>query len=405
MASSEDNSTYFFNQWQMPLLFPQREMLSYFELVAYLAPAGAAETAIWNFPPFPSGGAIGKVLGSGFPTSLAEADDRFVYSVLNQDRIDFPAYLWGDVAVVFSNSYIRNATLLVPTDTGDFACACNHNFTTTFCKQWNQSSCKRFWFCDWEFAEGGHGLHGAESAGMCAGGEKGTLYEHNCTAWPGQPSGTWLQNDHLLAPYAYWYNETDVAALDRVATLLSRMLVTKGTNVSAAHFDYYYEAELLGRLTFPDAVHFVIADLGKLFGTELGTKVRQWCARWGWALIWSPGIYANPQPPVYPPTNFSGRRRVIDPAALKQSRVGGNVSGSVIAAAEPVFARWWEVAVAARRAGTLPTTADVFGWWDGLVAGAGDFQIEPLFAGDCADSDSCIGTLLRTKECVCYDST
>jgi hypothetical protein len=74
-----NESTYFYNQWQLPLLFPQREFRSYFELVSYLAPAGAAEPALWGFPPFSSGGAIGRVLGSGFPSSMSEANDRFVY--------------------------------------------------------------------------------------------------------------------------------------------------------------------------------------------------------------------------------------------------------------------------------------------------------------------------------------
>jgi len=386
-----NESTYFFNQWQMPLLFRQREFASYFELVAYLAPAGAAEPAIWGFPPFRGGGALGKVLGSGFPTSIAEADDRIVYTVLNQHRVDFPAYLWGDVAVVFSKRYIRNATLLEPTDTGDYVCGCNRNFTGSFCPQWNQSSCKKFWFCHWD-------------DGLCAGGEQGEYFEHNCSAWPGTPSGTWEHNDHLFAPFAFWYNETEPKALDRVATTLARMLVREGVNVSASHFDYYYEAELFGKLEFPAAVSFLIADVGKLFGTPLGGKVRQWAARWGWPLTWSPGVYANPKPPVYPPQNFSARRRILDPAALRLSRAGGNVSGSAIEAGEAAFAKWWTIAEKARSAATEPpSTAAVNQWWNGLVGAAGGFQIDPLYGDDCAAPDRCLGTLRDTRACVCYD--
>ena len=76
--------------------------------------------------------------------------------------------------------------------------------------------------------EGGH-----IDGGVCAGGENGAEYQHNCSAWPGTPSGTWGDTDHLLAPYAYWYNKTDTEALDRVATLLGRMLVRTSLNVSA----------------------------------------------------------------------------------------------------------------------------------------------------------------------------
>jgi hypothetical protein len=37
---------------------------------------------------------------------------------VNSHKVDFPAYPWGNVAVVFSNDYIRDATLIEPTDTG-----------------------------------------------------------------------------------------------------------------------------------------------------------------------------------------------------------------------------------------------------------------------------------------------
>lgn len=378
----------------MPLLYPQREFLSYFSLVAYLAPAGAAEPAIWGFPPFSGVAAgIGRVLGSGFPASLAEADNRIVYTVLNQARVDFPAYLWGDVAVVFNNSYIRNSTLLEPTDTGDYVCACNRSFTASFCRQWNQTSCKEFWYCNW-----------AAESEVCEGGERGAAYEHNCSAWPGAPSGTWNHVDHLLSPYAYWYNQSDAAALDRVATLLGRMLGRSCVlNVSAARFDYYFEAELFGRLEFPTAVRFVVADMGPLFGTALGATVRQWCTRWGWPLLWSPGVYAHPEPPSYPPRNFTSNRRILDPAALLQSRAGGNLSRAGITAAVGVFERWWAVAEAVRANASAPTTAEVTGWWEGLAAAAGGLRIEPLYAGDCATPDDCIGRLTASSDCICYN--
>ena len=172
-------------------------------------------------------------------------------------------------------------------------------------------------------------------------------------------------------------------------------------------FDYYYEAEIFGRLEFPAAVNFVIADIGTiaqlfvvflldkiqrsnintyetnshvltharmmqstgtLFGTQLGSKVRQWCARWGWPLVWSPGVYAHPTPAHWPPSNFTGRRRVVDPGSLRHTHAGRNMSAAAIDAGKAVFERWWSAANSSRSAagGGEPTTETVSMWWEGL---------------------------------------
>ena len=146
--------------------------------------------------------------------------------------------------------------------------------------------------------------------------------------------------------------------------------------------------------------------MGTLFGTSLGAKVREWCARWGWPLVWSPGVYAHPEPSEWPPTNFSGRRRAVDPGSLVFSRAGHNVSTAVIDAGEALFKRWWDAANTSRSAAGSgdPTTETVSMWWDALTRGDGaPLKIESLYPGDCTGGSSCIGVFTNDKrDCLCY---
>ena len=60
----------------------------------------------------------------------------------------------------------------------------------------------------------------------------------------------------------------------------------------------YLEAMPAARLRLPDAVHFLIGSFPALFGSELGTKLRDWCVQRGWILLWSLGLNLGPNAQV-----------------------------------------------------------------------------------------------------------
>ena len=240
------DATWFYNQWQMPLLFQQRELTSYYELISYLAPAAALETAIWKFPNFTTPVPFQKDLWpGGYPADMKEASDRVVYGIFNQHKLDFPNFLWGNVAAIFNNSYVRRMTLLTSIDSGDWTCGCDAPFTAHFCTSWtNETACKHFWYCNWEAASSTC----QPSAYSVSGEPRGPDPEHNCTAFGRLPTGTLDHHAHLLLPYARWYVPPAApphAAAERLATLLNRMLQpwkTVSNMTTYGLFDFYYEA-------------------------------------------------------------------------------------------------------------------------------------------------------------------
>ena len=100
------DAKYFYNQWQLPVLFPQRESVAYYELLSFLGPAAAMEVELYKLRPFtaPIPGRTSSqppLWPGGWPANLSEASDRLMYAILNQHQVDFPTWLWGDVAVIF----------------------------------------------------------------------------------------------------------------------------------------------------------------------------------------------------------------------------------------------------------------------------------------------------------------
>ena len=117
------NATWFPSQWQLPMLYPAREERAYFQLVSFLAPAGATEMQIYDLAPF-TGSFAGSPRGrslwpGGWPADLAEASGRLVYGILNAHAVDFPLFNWGDVGVVFNNSEVCLLCRALPRFYGD----------------------------------------------------------------------------------------------------------------------------------------------------------------------------------------------------------------------------------------------------------------------------------------------
>ena len=68
---------------------------------------------------------------------------------------------WGDIAVVFNTSKVSDMVVYPAIDSGDYACACDTNFTSHFCGEWrNETACKEFWYCKWGPQGGTYSDHG-----------------------------------------------------------------------------------------------------------------------------------------------------------------------------------------------------------------------------------------------------
>jgi hypothetical protein len=387
------NASWFYNQWQLPVLYEKREMAAYYELISFIAPAAAAEMGLWNMDAFSAPNPFGNIWPGGWPANLSEASDRVVYAVMNQDKVDYPCFLWGDVAVVFNNSYLRPMVILTPMDTGDFTSYCNQTFVDGFCPTWtNASACGEFWFCGWDAA-----------SSSCVSGTAG-LSRHDCTVWPNHPMGTLDSFDHLYVPFANWYGEG--AAADRLAFLIARSLLpwSETINMTVPYFDYYFEADLAGNPAFPDAVRFVIASIPDLFGTDLGTRVRALCAKWGWPLVWSLGTKAYPIPDPadtpYPDT-WPATTRVLDPLSLRSTTVARNMTFAPDSA--DTMGRLWSAAVEFRATHPSPAPGDYRAWWAQMEAALDHtLFLQPLRGRSCGTPDRCIGTTRDGDDCVCY---
>ena len=104
------------------------------------------------------------------------------------------------------------------------------------------------------------------------------------------------------------------------------------------------EPNLAGTIRYPDGVKLIVAELPSLFGTQLGERVRDFCKKWGFALLWGMGKNGKESDLVL-------NRRLLDVPALSHSTVGHNLSVSAVSAT--AFAKAWDAANSSR-AGTVP---------------------------------------------------
>jgi hypothetical protein len=63
------------------------------------------------------------------PASLAEAQQRPLYTALNSRAVDAGNPPFGPIAAVFSNGYARNMTFIGVADSGMWESVCNRSFT------------------------------------------------------------------------------------------------------------------------------------------------------------------------------------------------------------------------------------------------------------------------------------
>eukprot|EP00438_Fugacium_kawagutii_P018302 Skav212451 [mRNA] locus=scaffold385:43035:44417:+ [translate_table: standard] len=293
------------------------------------------------------------------PKNKLEARERSAYFMLNSLRVDAGSPLFGDVSVVLKPSFAHATAIISPVDSGSWAGFCNGSYPTPR-----------------------------------------PSYVHNCSAFPGhQGLGTFHALDHLFgANEAYWTTP------DAFLRPLERLLASDDASTALNGNDLvrYFEVLPVAQVTFAD-VKFVIADFPHLFGTKRGGRVRTWCQRNGWVLLWSLGLnvgfstnYGYPHFwDVFNTGPFRTRPRLIDPEFL---RTWMNISSFVL----DVFNHSWrqfETRRTAARDREIPLQPIEFqAAWTALVSKLSDLQISPVRA-HCHDLDLCIG--VTSRGCLC----
>jgi len=318
-----------------------------------------AETDVYGMKPFRSRGA---------PSTLVEAAERPVYSMVNLNMIDMGSPIYGDVSAVFAQKYIAKSTLLSPVDTGLFEMGCVGKAAFPWAPP------------------------------------------HNCSAVEGfKQLGTLQHNKHLfLINKGFWHG------LGLLHTTLQRMEGSWGhIAVPGGSFLNYFEAALIGQLQFPSAIRFLIGSFPALFGTDMGVRLQAWARSRGWVLIWALGSNEKALPGetsnfnfelLAGHTSFQVNQRMIDPVVLSETtavaslRLGSNVTDK--------FKQMW-AAVANLRNTTTVTNATVAQKWQETAVLLPQLPIRPLMGGDCEVqllNAECIGMTLQGG-CICYAGT
>lgn len=352
------NATYFYNLNE----------LSYLGL-ANNASAGipaTAETILMGFPPFTGGNASHPA-----PASFAEASQRPVYALLNLLAVDDANAGFGDVSVVFRNSWVRNATLFFPSDTGNWAA-----FNTS-----------------------------DRAPGHCS-----FPISMNLSAWPSRAPGVSNHLDHILVGVEDVFGGTnrcaDPAFASPIANVLRRLFGAGGaaaTKLSAHAVFAFIEADIAaapflsppsarggGGKRAPNAVKVVVGGFA-LFGTAAGDALRALARQQGWPLLWALGANSaaqgNDSLPVTMPS-----ARLIDagvcaaPELAMQTNLTALCTGP---AADVLVAAWNVAAVVAAADRTPPLLAH---WWRSLTAGSASLVVSgPLRPGHCTDAERCFG--------------
>ena len=177
---------------------------------------------------------------------------------------------------------------------GDYTLECS-DCTGEFCTQpalrHNHSRCNHpFNYCRWhDSGQGGSSSGG----GSCTGITPNTSSWANCSGFGGL--GTFDDLNHLILAQDTWHlkspPEQSLAFL--FARVFGDYFSENYTAFDAQYSEAYWEANLAGTPIYPSgsgaAVRLVLGDFPALFGTASGLKLRRWCERQGWALVWAMG--------------------------------------------------------------------------------------------------------------------
>jgi len=218
----------------------------------------------------------------GSPRSDSEAAERSIYALLNLAGADGGSPLYGDISAVLSPRHVRSVTLLSAIDTGEWTALCNSSQSTTE------------GLAAWR--EGWHGAGWNPNATLAA--SSYTPYAPVCDAYH-FTLGTLDHFDHLiLANLHYWNHSLPEGLAARLEPSCHPPRSAAASPLQPTDLYQYLEAMPAARLRLPDAVHFLIGSFPALFGSDLGTKLRSWCVKRGWILLWSLGLNLGPKAEV-----------------------------------------------------------------------------------------------------------
>ncbi|CAL1135925.1 unnamed protein product [Cladocopium goreaui] len=304
----------------------------------------------------------------GAPKFMEEADERPVYSLVNNNLIDQGSPIYGDVSAVFSSKFIAGGALLSPMDTG---------FVETTCVEHH----------DFPWAP-----------------------PFNCSAYShGKVLGTMKHHNHLfLINEDFWGNASSLRSI------FMRMEGAWGSHpLPGLNFLNYFEAAVLGRLELPASVRFLIGEFPTLFGTDLGERLQLWARKSGRVLVWTLG--PNNQPKAARPSasapafnfdlmtsarSFHCNQRILDPLVLADTTAAESLD---TATDTSDFQKLWAQVAETRKAGS-PTNTTMARYWDEFSKILPNLKVRPLGSEDCRKQliqGECVGVTLQ-GQCVCY---
>jgi hypothetical protein len=264
---------------------------------------------------------------------------------------------FGDAAVVFKNSHVRDMVVIAGVDTGLWEMTCNKSSDS------NES---------WGF-------------------------DLNCSAWQPPIVGTMDYFDHLiLSNLNSWKGKATTAV--EAARLFARMAFggdyLKLPNLESADKEKYWEANILGNPSLAKGVSLIIGDFAHLFGTDKGRALQQLAEQRGWPLAWARGLLSESSHSSSD-VPFAGNGRVLDPSVSSSK----DLNASFPVEAQQDFADLWSTVEKSRSAAT-PSAEQWQGWWSTLSSNQG--PLAPVTAFACSARNSCIGLNAGNGDCVCH---
>ena len=327
--------------------------------------------------------------------------------------------IFGPVGMVWRSKTMRDRMILTPVDTGCFEYLCNASWASELCTAFTDpETCNGAWTrqeCRWDGSTAGGACHVAIAQGT----------EHaavNCSQWGDTPAktfaGTLDHFDHLILPGPLWWNgSTPTTWRENLVGQMARMFrkwpVTVNqsggcwsspTFTPATSIENFWEAEVLSPRYSTAAVprgdvRFILGEFDQFYGTEGGVQLRAWCKKNGWALVWALGQVGGAGADCgHGLPDMPSNQRFLDPEASGDA--GSNLSLPVLAARQAANATWQQLSGAGRPTGNVTAVREIWAALRGrLPAG---YLVEPLFGLSCADTDSCIGIVEGSGDCVCY---
>jgi hypothetical protein len=262
-----------------------------------------------------------------WPATLAEAQQRPIYAVVDLKKIDAGIPDFGPVGLVFNKSTLASATILMPADTGEWSGTCNmtnrgqhcsaappHALSRSQCESDPEHRCR--WVAAQEVNQTGRCVSasdrccvtlGRHASAAISGGcdtcaanqaccQAGALPAYNCSAWDVTP-GVAGHVDHILLAASRMWNDTAYNPARNLADLLGRAASDYFGDTPPLlqpHNNYYIEANILATPEYSAGASDVLFAIGTfpfLFGHPQGTRVRVWAAAHRWPLVWALGAW------------------------------------------------------------------------------------------------------------------